>query len=92
MAVTREEYLKIYAEGYVAGIEKAKGDAECPYIDAKGIMERYGKRIGIGKAREILRAVRMHCNGGMLESSSIVKMSELLYWESCVDKTYLARL
>lgn len=90
--VTKEEYMKIYAEGYVAGLEKAKENAECPYIDAKGIMERYNNKIGIGKARDILRAVRMQCNGGMLESASIVKMSELLYWESIVDKQFNARI
>ena len=86
-----EAYMGAYMRGYTDALEKQKEKDECPYIDVEGIMERYGG-IGISKAHNILRAVRHCCNGGKLCSSSMVLKSELLYWESIVDKQYLARL
>lgn len=91
--LSRDEYLKAYSEGYMAGIEKERADAkaaEKPYFTIDDIAERY--RVGRGKAGEILRAVRHMCNGGGFGSCSMVKRSELLYWESIVDKQYVERL
>ncbi len=87
-----EEYMKGYAEGYAAGLEKARADAEDPVIDYKGIIERYRGRVGQSKAYEIIRAVRHCSNGGKLNSSSLILLSELKRWESIVDPTYLERL
>ncbi|MBR2343012.1 MAG: hypothetical protein IKA64_02020 [Clostridia bacterium] len=88
----KEQYMRAYMDGYTAAIEKLKreGTGEPPYIDAAGIMERY--RVGEKKAHEIIRAVRYCCGGGMLGASGKVKMAELLYWESLVDKTKVTRL
>ena len=91
-AKVNEAYMRAYMDGYTEGLKKASGEAEKPYIDFKGIIERYGGRIGENKAREILQAVRHCCNGGKLKSSSLVLRSELEYWESVVDKKFLARL
>ena len=87
-----ESYMRAYMDGYTAALEKASGEQKSPIIDKDGIIKRYGGKIGINKAGEILRAVRHCCNGGKLGSSSFVLISELEYWESIVDKTYLARL
>ena len=93
MNVPRDEaYMRAYMDGYTAALEKAAGEAEKPYIDMEGLIERYGGRIGQNKAREILQAVRHCCNGGKLNSCSLVLRSELEYWESVVDKQFLARL
>lgn len=93
MNVPRDEaYMRAYMDGYTAALEKAAGEAEKPYIDMEGLIERYGGRIGQNKAREILQAVRHCCNGGKLNSCSLVLRSELEYWESIVDKQFLARL
>lgn len=86
-----EAYMSAYMRGYTDALEKQKENAQRPYIDVEGIMERYGG-IGINKARNILQAVRHCCNGGKLGSSSMVLVSEIEYWESQVDKQYLARL
>jgi hypothetical protein len=84
--------MRAYMDGYTAALEKAKKEADEPYIDFRGIMERYGGRIGENRAREIIRAVRHCCNGGKLQSSSIILRAELEYWESVVDPKYLERL
>ena len=86
-----EAYMSAYMAGYTAALEKQKENAQRPYIDVEGIMERYGG-IGINKARNILQAVRHCCNGGKLGSSSMVLVSEIEYWESQVDKQFLERL
>ena len=88
----KELYMRAYMDGYTAALEKAAREAEKPYIDMEGLIERYGGRIGQNKAREILQAVRHCCNGGKLNSCSLVLRSELEYWESVVDKQFLARL
>lgn len=89
----RDEYMKAYMEGYTAGIEKARADAkadEKPYFTLEDIMKRY--QVGKNKAGEILRAVRHASGGGGLGSCSMVKRSELFYWETLVDKRYIERL
>lgn len=88
-------YMKAYMDGYTKAMEDLQGRQENvkpPYIDKQGIIDRYDGRIGINKAGEILRAVRRACNGGKLDSSSLVLVSELEYWESLVDKNYKERL
>lgn len=92
IARRNEPYMRAYMDGYTAALEKAKAEQKSPVIDKEGIIKRYGNRIGINKAGEILRAVRHCCNGGKLGSCSVVLLSELEYWESIVDKTFLARL
>ena len=87
-----EAYMRAYMDGYTDGLKKAEGETEKPYVDLQGIIDRYGGRIGQNKAREILQAVRHCCNGGKLNSCSLVLRSELEYWESVVDKKFLARL
>jgi len=87
-----EEYMKGYAEGYASALDKQRAAGARPYIDKEGIIERYGGKIGQNKAGEILRAVRHCCDGGKLDSCSIVLISELEYWESIVDKKFLERL
>lgn len=90
--LTKDEYMRVYMEGYTAGIERAKADTECEksFFTIEDIIERY--KVGRNKAGEILRAIRHATNGGGFGSVSMVKRSELLYWESIVDKTYLERL
>ena len=82
-------YMKAYMDGYTAAMEKKT--EKPPYIDVHGIIERYGG-IGMNKAREIMQSVRHTCNGGRLNSSGMVLISELEYWESIVDKKYRERL
>ncbi len=85
-----EAYMRAYMDGYTHALEQLRKEQKSPVIDKEGIQKRYG--VGMNKAGEILRSVRHCCNGGKLGSSSIVLLSELEYWESVVDKTYLARL
>ena len=80
-----EEMHYLTLKGYVNGVAIYESLALF-------IIERYGGRIGENKARAILQAVRHCCNGGKLKSSSLVLRSELEYWESLVDKKFLARL
>ncbi len=87
-----EEYMRAYMDGYTAGLEKARADFRDPVIDREGLIERYRGRISNDKAYEIIRAVRHCCNGGKMKSSSLILLSELEYWESVVDPTYLERL
>lgn len=90
--MSNEAYMQAYMAGYTAALEKQKEADSKPYIDKDGIIERYGGRIGQGKAYEILQAVRHCCNGGKLNSSSLVLVSELEYWESVVDAKFKERL
>ena len=87
--MSMEEYCKAYMEGYVAGLEKAKTE-EKSFFTVEDIAKRYG--CGINKAGEVLRAVRHLCGGGGFNSCSLIKRSELLYWESYVDKSFVERL
>ena len=89
--IVNEAYMRAYMDGYSAALEKHKEEKNKPYIDLEGIVERYGG-IGMGKARDIIRAVRTVCNGGKLDSCSKILVSELEYWESIVDKQYKSRL
>ena len=84
-------YCRGYMDGYMAAMEKAKAKQEKPYLDLNDIVERYGG-IGMGKARDIIRAVRTVCNGGKLDSCSKILLSEITFWESIVDKQYKSRL
>ena len=84
-----EAYMKAYMDGYTAAKE---GREVAPYIDKEGLVKRYGGKIGLNKAGEIIRAVRRVCNGGKLGSCSLILMSELLYWESIVEKNFVERL
>ena len=87
-----DKYREAYMAGYVAALEKMKSEATKPYIDKEALIARYDHKIGINKAGDILRDVRHACNGGKLDSCSIVLLSELEYWESVVDKKFKARL
>ena len=84
-------YCRGYMDGYMTAMEKAKAKEEKAYLDLNDIVERYGG-IGVAKARDIIRAVRTVCNGGKLDSCSKILVSEILYWESIVDKQYKSRL
>lgn len=88
----KEMYMRAYMEGYTAGLEKAQKTTVKPYLDKDALIERYDGKIGINKAGEIMRAVRTVCNGGKLDSCSLVLLSEVEYWESIVDKKYKERL
>ena len=90
--MSNEAYMQAYMAGYTAALEKQKEAEAKPYIDKDGIIARYDGRIGQGKAYEILQAVRRCCNGGKLNSSSLVLVSELEYWESVVDAKFKERL
>lgn len=93
MNVSNEDYQRIYMEGYTAGLRAGKAEASAddkPFFKAKDIAERYG--CGLNKAYEVMRAVRHVCDGGGFGSAGMVKRSELLYWESIVDKKYLTRI
>ena len=59
---------------------KAQGQIALTYKD---IMVRYG--VQETKARAILRAIRSVCGGGKLGQGRVLP-SELLYWESLIDK------
>lgn len=85
-------YRKAYMDGYLAAKREIENGNEKPYIDKEGIIKRYDGNIGINKAGEIIRAVRRVCNGGKLDSCSLVLISELKYWESVVDKKFRERL
>lgn len=85
-------YLQAYTDGFLAAIRKIESRTQKPYIDKEALIARYDGKISMDKAYEIIRAVRHVCNGGRLQSSSIVLLSELEYWESLVDKQFKARL
>lgn len=88
--------LHLYAKGYAQGREDALKEmskiTEKPYIDINGVIEAFDGKIGINKAGQILRSVRHVCNGGKLDSCSLVLRSEFNYWLSIVDAKYLERL
>ncbi len=90
--MTTDLYRKAYMDGYLAAKREIENENEKPYIDKEGIIKRYDGNIGINKAGEIIRAVRHVCNGGKLDSCSLVLISELKYWESVVDKKFRERL
>lgn len=83
--MTSEEYKSAYMAGYMAGKESA---VKQPYLDRDGIIARYGGKIGINKAMQIIRSVRHTCGGGKLDSASLVLVSEVEYWESQVNKEF----
>ena len=87
-----EEYRDAYMQGYVAGLEKGQAEAKVdkPFFTIDDIMARYD--CCQSKAGQILRAVRHVCNGVGLGVNDKVKRSELLYWETIVDKTFLKEL
>lgn len=85
-----EQYMRAYMEGYTAA--KAERDKPKPYLDKDDIIARYDNKIGVNKAREIIRAVRQACGGGKLNHESLVLLSEVEYWESLVDKRRVERL
>lgn len=87
-----ETYMKAYAEGYAAAILQMREREDNPIMDCDDLIRRYGGKIGKNKALEIIQAVRHCCNGGMLGMSGKVMLSEVKYWESKVDPTYLERL
>ena len=87
-----EQYMRAYMEGYTAAKAQAVKDEKKPYLDKDDIIARYDNKIGVNKAREIIQAVRHACGGGKLNSSSLVLLSEVEYWESLVDKRYIERL
>lgn len=85
MIPVENEYIKGFEAGYAAAVDKyLTPKEEKPVYDYRDIMERYG--IGENKARSLLIQIRRACNGGMIGSASVVKRSELLYWETLVDK------
>lgn len=83
-----EPYMRAYMAGYTAALEKTKADGDKPYLDLQDIIDRYDGKIGINKARDIMRAIRHCCNGGKLDSCSLVLRSEVEYWETLVDKRF----
>ena len=92
-AMSMEEYRKAYMDGYVAGLERARNEAvkeEKPFFTVDDVASRYN--CGKNKAGEIIRAVRHVTGGGGFGSCGMVKRSELLYWESIVEKTFVERL
>lgn len=90
--MSMEEYRDAYMKGYVEGLEKGQAEAkeEKPFFTVQDIMARY--ECCQSKAGEILRAVRRVSGGGGLGVSDKVKRVELLYWETLVDKTFIASL
>lgn len=83
------EVLDAYLQGYQRGVAQATAQSK-PYMTVADIAERYD--VGIGKARDILNAVRMFCNGGKLNHESRVLVAEVEYWESVVDTRKKERL
>ncbi|MBE6547953.1 MAG: hypothetical protein E7667_03620 [Ruminococcaceae bacterium] len=53
------------------------------------IMKRYC--VGQAKAYQIIRAIRSVCGGGKLGQGKVLP-SEVRYWESLVDTTFVERL
>ena len=48
------------------------------YYDKYSVAERYG--VGITKAGDIIRAIRLTCGGGALPVGKVLP-AELIYWE-----------
>ena len=87
----RNEYARAYAEGYAAGIASVQViPPPSPVLKIEDIMKRYD--VGLNKARQILQAIRHVTNGGALDCSGAVLVSEAEYWETLVDKTFKKRL
>lgn len=87
-----EAYMRAYMAGYTAAKKEKEDREEKPYLDKDDIIARYGGRIGVNKAGEIIRAIRRVCNGGKLDSCSLVLRSEVEYLESLVDKKFKEHL
>lgn len=85
-----ERYMRAYMEGYTAGLEKAQGEQEKPYLTVDDVAARYG--ISQGKAYDIMRAVRHCCNGGKLRHDGKILRSELEWWESQPEVKFVERL
>ena len=73
------ELVDIYLRGVADGLARAKTE-EKPYLDHADIMARYG--VGENKARDIIYAIRRYCDGGLLNCTSKVLLSEAIAWES----------
>jgi hypothetical protein len=86
-----EEYMQAYMKGYMEGIKAERGEAAKPYLTVDDVSARYGG-IGKPKAYAIMTAVRHYCGGGKLDHNGMILRSEMEYWESLVDKTYIERL
>ncbi len=82
------DYLRGYAEGYAAAIIDRAEKEKKPYIDKAALIERHDGKIGLNKAGEILRAVRHVCDGGKLNCSGLILLSELEYWERTVNPKF----
>lgn len=54
----------------------------CIALTYEDMMVRYN--VGIGQARNIIRAIRSKCGGGKLGGAKVLP-SEVLYWESLID-------
>ena len=85
-----ERYMRAYMEGYTAGLEKAQGEQEKPYLTVEDVAARYG--ISKGKAYMIMQAVRHCCNGGKLDHDGKILRSELEWWESKPEVKFVERL
>lgn len=85
-----ERYMRAYMEGYTAGLEKAQGEQEKPYLTVDDVAARYC--ISKGKAYEIMVAVRHCCNGGKLNHDGKILRSELEWWESQPEVKFVERL
>lgn len=88
----RQEYARAFTDGYNACMESMRGKYENPLLGVEEIRQRYDGKIGKDKAYEVIKAVRHCCGGGMLGSASYVMLSELVYWENNVNKTFVERI
>lgn len=84
------ELLDVYLKGFAEGFARGQQTESRPWLDHEGIMLRYG--VGENKAREILQAIRRHCNGGLLNASGKVLLSEAVAWENNPEVKFKARL
>ena len=90
MTAQEQFYMEAYMSGYTAGVEKARAETSKPYLTVEDVMARYGG-MSKGKAYDIMTAVRHCCNGGKLNHSGMILLSELEYWESIVDPKFKER-
>ena len=58
-------------------------------LTCEDIMRRYA--VGKVKAYQFIRAIRQVCGGGKLGQGKVLP-SEVAYWESLVDTTFVERL
>lgn len=92
MSDEQKNYAQAFAEGYAFAMEQVRAKESNPILNAEDIMRRYGGKVGLNKAREIIQAVRHCCGGGMLSMSGHVMLSEVVYWENKVNPEYVERL